>query len=254
MKIISFINQKGGVGKTTSCVNLAAGLAKLNQKVLLIDMDPQGNATTGSGFIKSEIATNIYHCLINNVSPNSVILKTDFLYDLLPSNRDLAGAEIELANIEKREFCLKNQISIAKFEERYSFILIDCPPSLSLLTINCLCASTHLIIPMQCEYYALEGLSDLVSTYRQVKETHNPDLSILGLLLTMYDSRNILSIQVNEKLANHFGDRLFSTFIPRNVRLAESPSHGKPAIYYDSKSRGAQAYQQLSQELSSRLQ
>lgn len=249
MKIISFINQKGGVGKTTSCINLAVGLSQIGNKVLVIDMDPQGNATTASGFNKSELANNIYHSLIDGTDSSSIILKTDFLYDIIPSNRELAGAEIELSTISAREYALKNLITNNQLSEKYDYILIDCPPSLSLLTINCLCASTHLVIPMQCEYFALEGLSDLIATYKRVKENLNPELTILGLLLTMFDSRNILAVQVNQTLTTHFGDKLFKTPIPRNVRLAESPSHRKPVYYYDSKSKGSIAYNELAKEL-----
>lgn len=253
MVCIALTNQKGGVGKTTSAVNLAAAFGKMNRRVLLIDMDPQGNATTGSGINKYDLTHSVYTLLMRQSSAEQAILSTEFGFDLLPANRDLAGAEIELAPMEKREWQLTQTLESLQKNAYYDLIFIDCPPSLSLLTINALCSAHHMLIPMQCEYYALEGLSDLMSTYKRLREQLGANISVLGLVLTMFDPRNLLAIQVQEKLLTYFGDKLLKTTIPRNVRLAESPSHGKPALFYDVKARGALAYMQCAEELNARL-
>lgn len=253
MVCIALTNQKGGVGKTTSAVNLAAAFGKMNRRVLLIDMDPQGNATTGSGINKYDLTHSVYTLLMRQSSAEQAILSTEFGFDLLPANRDLAGAEIELAPMEKREWQLTQTLESLQKNAHYDLIFIDCPPSLSLLTINALCSAHHMLIPMQCEYYALEGLSDLMSTYKRLREQLGANISVLGLVLTMFDPRNLLAIQVQEKLLTYFGDKLLKTTIPRNVRLAESPSHGKPALFYDVKARGALAYMQCAEELNARL-
>ena len=251
MKTIAFTNQKGGVGKTTTCVNLSSALGGMGKKVLLVDMDPQGNATTGSGIHKNEHATNVYSAIIGENAVEDSVMHTDYGFDILPANRDLSGAEIELAQVVQREWQLKKTLSA--LPTPYDLILIDCPPSLSLLTINALCAADYMIIPMQCEYYALEGLSDLMTTYKRIREHLHPELAILGLVLTMYDPRNLLATQVQETLVSHFAEKMFNTNIPRNVRLAESPSHGRPSIYYDPRARGSIAYIELAKELANRL-
>lgn len=253
MKTIAFTNQKGGVGKTTTCINLAAALGKMGQRILLIDIDPQGNATTGSGINKQAQQQGLYGALMGDVEPVDAVMTTDFLYDIIPANRDLSGAEIELAATESREWQLKRVIHAVQTQKEYDLVLIDCPPSLSLLTINALCAADYMFIPMQCEYYALEGLSDLMSTFKRIREHLHPELAVLGLVLTMYDPRNLLALQVQETLSQHFLDKLFRTTIPRNIRLAESPSHGRPVLHYDSKARGAIAYQECAEELLARL-
>ena len=247
-KVLAITNQKGGVGKTTTTVNLAASLAAAKKRVLLVDLDPQGNATMGSAIDKGKLTTSIYDVLIGTKTVQEVRLHTDAgKYDILPANRELAGAEIELVDIENRETRLKDALS--SVQDEYDFILIDCPPALNLLTLNGLCAAKSVMIPMQCEYYALEGLSDLVNTIRKVKLSLNADLHIEGLLRTMYDPRNSLAQQVSEQLLQHFGDKVYRTVIPRNVRLAEAPSFGLPALYHDRESRGTQAYLALAGEL-----
>ena len=248
MKILSICNQKGGVGKTTTTVNLAASLAERGKKVLLIDMDPQGNAGSGLGLNKYRIEKSIYHALIGECPLSQVARKTDFpnLY-IAPSNRDLIGAEVELISAFARENKLKNALEETASE--YDYILIDCPPSLNLLTVNALTASDAVIIPVQCEYYALEGISELVHTIELIKENLNQDLIIGGIVLTMYDSRNNLSHQVVKEVQEHFKDRAFRTLIPRNVKLSESPSHGLPIQVYDPKSKGAETYGSLADEL-----
>jgi chromosome partitioning protein len=247
-KVLAITNQKGGVGKTTTTVNLAASLAAAKKRVLLVDLDPQGNATMGSAIDKSKLAASIYDVLIGTKTVKEARLHTEAgKYDILPANRELAGAEIELVDIEHRETRLKDALSIV--QDEYDFILIDCPPALNLLTLNGLCAAKSVMIPMQCEYYALEGLSDLVNTIRKVKLSLNADLHIEGLLRTMYDPRNSLAQQVSEQLLQHFGDKVYRTVIPRNVRLAEAPSFGLPALYHDRESRGTQAYLALAGEL-----
>ncbi len=250
MRILAITNQKGGVGKTTSTVNLGASLAKLGQRVLLIDLDPQGNATTGCGIAKSDDVPTVYELLLGDTTLDKAIQKTEFGFDILSANRDLAGAEIELIEIDGREQKLKE--ALATVSDRYDYVLIDCPPALNMLTVNALVASDSVMIPMQCEYYALEGLSDLVETLRKVRSNLNPDLEIEGLLRTMYSAQNTLTQQVSEELISHFGDKVYETIIPRNVRLAEAPSHGKPATAYDASSKGAQAYMALAEELLAR--
>lgn len=246
--IFCIANQKGGVGKTTTTVNLAAGLARLDQKVLLVDLDPQGNATMGSGIQKSELETSVYQVLLGLDSIDSACVRSSTgNYDLLPSNRDLAGAEVEMVDMEHRESRLKEALD--GIQDRYDYILIDCPPALSLLTLNAFCSANGVIIPMQCEYYALEGLSDLVNTIKQVHANMNRNLKIIGLLRVMFDKRATLSQHVSEQLEKHFGDRVFKTVIPRNIRLAEAPSYGLPGIDFDPSSRGSQAYLSFAEEM-----
>jgi chromosome partitioning protein len=251
-KTFCIANQKGGVGKTTTAVNLAAGLVAQRQRVLLVDLDPQGNATMGSGIDKSSIKSGVYHVLIGIASATEAIqFSKESGYSVLPANRDLAGAEVELVELEGREGRLKNALN--ELADQYDFILIDCPPALSLLTLNGLCAANGVVVPMQCEYFALEGLSDLVNTIKQVHANLNPDLKIIGLLRVMFDARVTLQQQVSEQLNIHFGDKVFKTIIPRNVRLAEAPSFGLPGIIFDRSSRGAQAYIDFAGEMVQRI-
>lgn len=248
MKILAITNQKGGVGKTTTSVNLAASLASLGKHVLLIDLDPQGNASTGSGIDKAHLKQSIYHVLIGEKSLKDVVLKSEKGgFDIAPSNRELAGAEVELVNELARENRLK--AALAKMDQAYDFVLLDCPPALNLVTVNALTASNAVMIPMQCEYYALEGLSDLVNTIKKVRAHLNPTLEIEGLLRTLFDNRNMLAQQVSAQLISHFGDKVYKTVIPRNIRLAEAPSYGVPVINYDKSSKGAMAYLDLAQEI-----
>ena len=246
-KIIAVVNQKGGVGKTTTTVNITAALKNLGKQVLLCDFDPQANATSGMGVDKNTASPNVYDVLINGADPAKAVVSTKY-GDVLPSNKALAGAGIEMISIENREKLLKNALDT--LSGGYDYIFIDCPPSLELLTVNALCAAHSLLVPVQCEYYALEGLSDLLATVRLIKRGLNPPLALEGVLLTMFDSRTNLSLQVAEEVKRHFPGQVFATVIPRNVRLSEAPSHGKPISAYDPYSRGAEAYRLLAEEMS----
>jgi chromosome partitioning protein len=247
MKVFAIANQKGGVGKTSVAVNLSATLAHYGQRVLLIDLDPQGNATTGSGIEKNTLEKTVYGALLGEHDIAAARIRAGAGYDVLPANRELAGAEIELVNVEEREFRLKSALRAVAGD--YDFAVIDCPPALNMLTVNALTAAASVIIPMQCEYYALEGLSDLVGTLRKVKGNLNPDIEIEALVRTMYDPRSSLTAQVSAEIKSHFGDKVFNTVIPRNVRIAEAPSFGKPVILHDPASKGAQAHFAFAREL-----
>ena len=245
-KIIAIVNQKGGVGKTTTCVNLACALHESGARVLVCDFDPQGNATSGLGVDKNAVSPSIYDVVIGDAPCQRAIVETPYCH-VLPASKNLAGAGIELISLDRREYRLRD--ALATVREQYDFILIDCPPSLELLTLNGLCAADTLLVPVQCEYYALEGLSDLLSTVRRVKQALNPALAIEGVLLTMYDGRTNLSMQVAEEVKRHFPGQVYAAVVPRNVRLSEAPSHGKPVRFYDPLSRGTEAYAALAQEL-----
>ena len=247
-RIIAVTNQKGGVGKTTTCINLAAALALTRRRVLLIDLDPQGNATMGSGVDKHDIEYSSCDVLLGEIGAEQTIVTSEAAgYDVLPGNSDLTAAEVELLRAEDGGQRLRDALDALR--GRYDYILIDCPPSLNMLTVNALTAAQGVLIPMQCEYYALEGLSALVETVDQIQQSVNPDLEIEGLLRTMFDARNNLATQVSEQLLEHFGDKVYRTIVPRNVRLAEAPSHGMPVLRYDKASRGAVAYLALAGEL-----
>ena len=244
-KIISIVNQKGGVGKTTTCVSLTAALAEQEKRVLLCDFDPQANSTSGMGVDKT-VSKGVYEVLVSDIPAAEAVAHTRF-GDVLPSNKALAGAGIELIGMENREYLLRDALETLR--PQYDYIFIDCPPSLELLTLNALCAAGSILIPVQCEYYALEGLSDLMMTMRAVKKRLNPDLQIFGVLLTMFDGRTNFSNQVAEEVRRHFPGKVYAAVIPRNVRLAEAPSHGLPVTTYDKYSRGAAAYEALAQEI-----
>lgn len=247
-KVIALANQKGGVGKTTTAINLAASLAVLEKKVLVVDADPQANATSGLGFDLKEIKTTIYECIVDGVDPHTALLQTEFeLLKLMPSHIDLVGAEIEMLNMPSRENVLKNVL--AKVRDDYDYILIDCSPSLGLITVNALTAADSVIIPVQCEYFALEGLGKLLNTIKIIQGRLNPELQIEGFLLTMYDARLRLSNQVVEEVQKHFQDMVFETIITRNIKLSEAPSYGKAVVMYDATSKGATNYLNLAQEL-----
>jgi chromosome partitioning protein len=247
-KIFCIANQKGGVGKTTTTVNLAAGLAKVGQRVLLIDLDPQGNATMGSGIDKRQLELSVYDVLLESASiAESVVRAEKCGYDVLSANRELAGAEVELVQLEHRDQRLKT--ALVAVDAQYDFVLIDCPPSLSMLTLNGLCSAHGVIVPMQCEYFALEGLTDLVNTIKQVHANLNKDLKIIGLLRVMFDPRITLQMQVSDQLKAHFGDKVFDTVIPRNVRLAEAPSYGLPGVVFDPSAKGSLAYVEFAREM-----
>lgn len=246
-KIIAIANQKGGVGKTTTSINFAAGLGIAGKKVLVVDIDPQGNATSGLGINKRDRPLSTYQLLVGGTRTEEVLLSTKFKnLDILPSNIDLAGVEIELVEMEERAYRLKQALSTVK--EKYDFILIDCPPSLGLITLNALSAANSLLVPIQCEYYALEGLAQLMATVRQIKRVYNPDIEIEGVLLTMYDNRLNLTGQIVAEVKKHFSGKVYKTVIPRNVRLSEAPSYGQPIQYYETGSKGAAAYNDLARE------
>ena len=245
MKVIAVANQKGGVGKTTTAVNLSAALSELEQRVLLIDIDPQGNATMGSGVEKNQLSLSSYEWLVQGAGLKEVVQTKEAKYDILPSNIDLTAAEVGLLGMESREYVMRGLLSGAA----YDYVLIDCPPSLNILTVNALTAANTVLIPMQCEYYALEGLSALLETIRALRMSSNPQLDIEGLLRTMYDPRISLSRDVSRQLVTHFGEKLFRTVIPRNIKLAEAPSHGRPVTDYDRSSKGSRAYMALGAEL-----
>lgn len=250
-KVVTIFNQKGGVGKTTTTVNLSTYISTMDKKVLVIDADPQGNATSGFGIEKYELKHSLYDAMVNQDDMEKVIVSTRYdNLDIIPSNVDLAGAEIELTSMMQRELRIKNSIELIK--DNYDYIFIDCPPSLGLLSINALAASDTVLIPIQCEYYALEGVGQLMNTINLVKKSLNPNIDIEGVVLTMYDSRTNLSLQVVDEVTKYFREKVFNTLIPRNVRLAESPSHGLTIREYDSRSRGAIAYQELAKEFIAR--
>ena len=249
-KIIAVVNQKGGVGKTTSAVNLTAALTELGLRVLLCDFDPQANATSGIGLDKRHLKHSIYDVIINDIAAKDAIVPTDY-GDVLPSTADLAGAGVELISMDRPNFRLRDALETVR--NQYDLILIDCPPSLELLTVNSLCAADGIMVPVQCEYYALEGLTDLMTTLKIVKKRLNPRLEIFGVALTMFDGRTNFSTQVAQEVRKHFPGKVFATVIPRNVRLAEAPSHGLPVTVYDRHSRGAQAYKLMAQEIKKKL-
>ena len=251
-EIFCIANQKGGVGKTTTAVNLAAGLAKIGQRVLLIDLDPQGNATMGSGIDKRELQASVYDVLLENEEIADAAMHAPKAgYDVLGANRELAGAEVELVEVERRERRLAAAVDAVK--ENYDFVLIDCPPALSMLTLNGLCSAHGVIVPMQCEYFALEGLTDLVNTIKQVHGNLNRSLKLIGLLRVMYDPRITLQQQVSDQLKAHFGDKVFDTVIPRNVRLAEAPSYGLPGVVFDPSAKGSKAFVEFAKEMVARI-
>ena len=251
-QIFCIANQKGGVGKTTTTVNLAAGLTRVGQRVLVIDLDPQGNATMGSGVDKRKLELTVYDVLLENASIREARTRADKAgYDIVGANRELAGAEVELVDLDRRDQRLKT--ALAAVADEYDFVLIDCPPSLSMLTLNGLCSAQGVVVPMQCEYFALEGLSDLVNTIKQVHANLNPELKVIGLLRVMFDPRITLQQQVSTQLKTHFGDKVFNTVIPRNVRLAEAPSYGLPGVVFDPSSKGAQAFMEFAKEMVERI-
>lgn len=250
--IIAVVNQKGGVGKTTTVLNLAASFAKRKKKVLVIDLDPQGNTTTGCGIEKNQLEASIYDVLINDIAmADCVLAATSSGFDIIPANRNLSGAEIELVGLTQRESRLEN--SLDKIKSNYDIILLDCPPSLSLLTLNGLIAANYILVPIQCEYYALEGLTDLLNTIDRLKHGLNPDIKLLGIVRTMFDQRNNLALQVSAQLFEHFSKKMCKSYIPRNVRLAEAPSFGLPGVVFDRSASGSLAYMALAKELLKRL-
>ena len=251
-KIFCVANQKGGVGKTTTTVNLAAGLAKIGQRVLLVDLDPQGNATMGSGVDKRALEHTVYDVLLENATITEAAVQPEQVgYHVLGANRELAGAEVELVALERRNERLKSALQVV--DKDFDFVLVDCPPSLSMLTLNGLCAAHGVIVPMQCEYFALEGLTDLVNTIKQVHANMNKDLEIIGLLRVMFDPRTTLQQQVSDQLKEHFGDKVFDTVIPRNVRLAEAPSYGLPGVVFDPSAKGSKAFVGFAKEMVERI-
>ncbi len=251
-KIISFANQKGGVGKTTSCVNVAAGLGLLGYRVLLVDLDPQGNATSGVGIPKKSLKGSTRELLSAKMTAEEVIVETKFNnLSIVPTNTSLSSAEFDLYDFDESEYCMKR--ALAPVKDQYDYILIDCPPSLGVLTINAFAASDGVIVPMQCEFYALEGLSQLMITINRIKRLYNPDLNVSGVLVTMYNGRLLLSMQVMAELEKHYADQLFNTKISRNVKLTEAPGFGKPVFYHDKNSKGAKEYMEVAKELSKRI-